>query len=359
MHNTLLLIGNGLVRDFRALRPVIVDSSRPLQSEFMVRANGQVFVRQSINDAVSCDIWPTIDPDHGKSVDLCAELHFLIRYIVAKSSNLTDFDIIQKIIEMDVNSPDLNLILEEMRYGPDDYEFFCRAPTLKNVVLSQIRSLLTHYYSEISLQFICSLKSDWVWYRWFLACIKEIRCIVSFNYDLIVEILLSEFCNFNYVIHSDWSSGVAPFVFKPHGSVNYVFGNDISISFKNPPHKRKFHAAFHQIDVPLSIIPVEQLRERRLEPDIVLPTEASRIRDFQNHIDPGYKFIKHEASNATRCLIIGLSYWDCDRPEINEILGALSSRVEVVVCNPYPSSDLLDFLSFRFPNLTVHSSAPP
>jgi hypothetical protein len=74
------------------------------------------------------------------------------------------------------------------------------------------------------------------------------------------------------------------------------------------------------------------------------------------HIAPGREFIRARSKNVTECIIVGISYWEHDRPELDFIFKTLRPETHVTVVDPKPSEELLTALKHRFAKVrTVQS----
>jgi hypothetical protein len=170
----------------------------------------------------------------------------------------------------------------------------------------------------------------WRWHKWLCGNAQHIRFVVSFNYDLVLERLLSGWnvCFYRIPFRRD---GDAVPVFKPHGLVDY----DVTRQFVRfqVGYPLLFHLNLN--DVPIVCLPTSSLLVPRREGLTVLPNESSRYRCYQ-WVKPGYEEFRSCGSSLTHCLFVGQSYMACDRPEIDELLESLDLRAEVIVANPNP-----------------------
>lgn len=141
-------------------------------------------------------------------------------------------------------------------------------------------------------------------------------------------------------------------VFKPHGSVNYAINRN-AMYFSGDTktiYDRKNIVTLN--DTPTTVLRSNKLDCQRVSSDIVLPTEATQIRQFQ-YVAPGFRFIKSSRNEIARCIIVGLSYWDCDRSEINELLSYLHRNTKIILCNPFPDKDMVLHLKSRFQEVVL------
>jgi hypothetical protein len=94
-------------------------------------------------------------------------------------------------------------------------------------------------------------------------------------------------------------------------------------------------------DTPLiRLTPLSWVQPRR-ESAVVLPSETSPNIDLQ-WVKPGYAYFRHTIAKEIRyCIFIGVSYWRCDRAEMDFILESLDRNTTVVSANPHPDPDFV------------------
>jgi len=179
---------------------------------------------------------------------------------------------------------------------------------------------------------------DWSWYEWFRVYAPEIRVGISFNYDLILEDLMSLGAG-SVPIRPFPHSADSRWVFKPHGSIDYELETAVVPNLRYP-----LTSLFDMNDAPLRIIRRQQLLKPRIEPVAVLPGEETPYEDG-SWVDPGFALIDDVGLQFTDIVIIGHSYGAPDRAEVNRILDALSPSTRAYVADPNPSAALLKKLS--------------
>jgi hypothetical protein len=104
---------------------------------------------------------------------------------------------------------------------------------------------------------------------------------------------------------------------------------------------------FDKINCPLQRIPRDDLLRARKNPELIAPMQATTARQYQ-WVAPGFDgFVSQGARLVGTCVLAGISYWDVDRPEIDEVLDALLPGTEVVVAYPRPPPELLAALQAR------------
>ena len=215
---------------------------------------------------------------------------------------------------------ELRLLPKPEVVDPRDREAF-RLSHYRSLIETQLRLHLTHAYAYFTEQISDAELQTWRWYSWLCRNRDRLHLAVSFNYDLLFEMALQSAIPIHYLIGSTPLFGIQPEVgvFKPHGSINFEFAAN-AIHYANTSNRYAAKNVFELMNAPLRILAKQEINTQRLHSDIVLPTEASQIRRFQ-FIEPGFRFLKLVRGDISRCVIAGLSYWDCDRPEIDEILS--------------------------------------
>ncbi|WP_414147546.1 hypothetical protein ACMGGR_18505 [Erwinia sp. BNK-24-b] len=226
----------------------------------------------------------------------------------------------------------------------NDFELFDAALALYNerddyetcILISECRHFLTLAFSQYSLAIANTLKKSWPWYRWIKEHRQNIKCISSFNYDLLIEKLLKKIVISFYDASSPPLTGRV-MLHKPHGSSNYdahprsiVFNEDYRYPLKNCNDRN---------DTAFVRIGDFNLNKSRLEPLCVIPNEHNIYSHYQTMLPHDISFHK-KLSSCDFCLIIGHSYAPCDRPEIDKMLSSLPLDAKVIICNPKPPEDL-------------------
>ena len=310
-----LIVGNGLAIDLRqTVEPLLADwdTQRPLQ-------------------------WSIATPGQADQPFLEALPHFdkAIREVRETDPEIRDFDLIAKVLD--------GLPSEKASWTDDQGE-----------LVAEIRQFLAIAFSHYQEQVNQLNLEGWRW----RSCIESIRdyvaVAVSFNYDLLLETLF-QLCGIQprrFALREE-TTGV--WLLKPHGSIDFA-PNDLDFSIAG------------RVGYPLPIVvdlnnySVRRLRESeltepRLAADITLPSEYSPYGGFQ-WVRPGYEWFTIGGAFLTEVWIIGLSYWKCDRQEINYILRCVPRSAEIKVVNPKWDDDLIDYLRIRFSKITLYSTCP-
>lgn len=166
--------------------------------------------------------------------------------------------------------------------------------------------------------------------------------MVSFNYDLTLESLIElQGHKCTHVGVANQPRGIP--ITKPHGSIDYVF-QDWVISGAPPVYPlRNF---MEQTDAPIKRLPREGLLVPRYSAEIVVPSEHSLYQGYQ-WVKLGRLWLRWIAQHIRVVVIVGLSYWHVDRPEIDAVLDALEPSAVVVIVDPAPNADLVASLRSR------------
>lgn len=317
MRDTLLLVGNGLAMDFCAHAPGMPHPSRPLDYNLTTPGTGL-----PLNATFS-------------------ELQHEIVRLRASSPGIKDFSLIEAVRSLP------KVIMDDRLFGTPAWRQRQREMHARELVESQLRLHLTHAYTHFTERVDNTEVGTWKWFSWLRDNSERLHTIVSFNYDLLMESALGGIVSLRYLVKSGGIFGLNPevVVFKPHGSVNFEFAENL-VGGLNRSTLYASKNVFSLWNVPIRILDRSELDQQRLSADIVLPSEASAIRRFQ-YIDPGYRYLRHTRGDIKRCIIIGLSYWKCDQPEIDEILGNLPSNVDFEICNPQAPPEMVRYLSAR------------
>ena len=201
--------------------------------------------------------------------------------------------------------------------------------------------------------------NSWPWGNFLRSIADRLQLVVSFNYDLNVESLLESAGR--ELFHVGVSRGLGQVstsavpIAKPHGSIDYRprSGNIVIPGRPQYPVNNVFELA----DMPIETMPRSEIRRPRLTADVVLPAEASEYSDFQ-WVRPVRQWASRLGSRTSYLILMGLSYWSVDRPEIDSILNSVSSGATAIVANPHPDSDLLTKLRQRFSDVREWTDGP-
>ena len=197
-----------------------------------------------------------------------------------------------------------------------------------------LRRYLSMAYSYVNGIILEKWKPDWKWQRWMNRRYSEIVEIVSFNYDLVLETMLKKSSLDFYRVGSlEEKTPKGLPIFKPHGSCDFdITGIKINSNiFKNFTYLNQSGL--------VKVVTDDELYEPRTEADIVLPFEYSPQCDL-SWIKDGYELTKKKAKEANRALIIGISYMECDRNEINSILENLKRDLLIQYVSPKKNPEL-------------------
>jgi len=249
--------------------------------------------------------------------------------------------------------PDLkNLISHKSEVNQPDFgdfrsmlDIILQARNLSNgeKILFQMRAYLTYYYSIVDLCIRDSVISTWPWHIWLSKYKRYLKYAVSFNYDIFFErgMGLRDITYTNYDRRSQDVSmlydpkpldGVP--LSKPHGSINFSFSEGV-LSRKNASFSDLGRVVVKHCDGFHRIIPRSRLLDLRFGHDIVLPTQPSDIENLA-WVSRGFEHLRACAEDFTHCIVLGISYWDCDRPELYRIFDLLAPSVQFINVNKGP-----------------------
>jgi hypothetical protein len=226
--------------------------------------------------------------------------------------------------------------------GATDYERIENAVrsgdhNMRRYVCNRLLSSFAAYHHAIQL-----LPFElWPWFTWFKRSAKHLDFVVSLNYDLLLETLLKR------IDHSYHRMGIfgengETLIFKPHGSLDYGFPEDalkdlVEWSEATRTPLSEMECSHYEA------LPPERLGESRYSCDVVLPTDYNRIQHYQV-ISRGYTEICQRVANLTHVIVVGVSYWECDRPELDRLLDQVPSAASIIMVNPHPSREWSDRL---------------
>lgn len=314
MRDTLLVVGNGMAIDLRAaLHPALDgwNTSSPIQ-------------------------WDLVHPRYQK------ELWTLFPHAVAAlrtAQEGTDFERMQA-------------ILREIPKNEFPY------------VEVELRHYLVMAFSMYQLAVDRVDLSAWRWTRFITDIAARLRGVVSLNYDTTAEDLVRKTGQRTYfpgVQLTEWERRIEQYrsrpsvaVIKPHGSVDFRAGDGtIAISVEYP-----LQNWLSDNDLWLNKCYRQHWLDPRVAADVVIPTEISRFRDFQ-WARPQQEWIRSNAAKVQECYVIGFSYADCDRPDVDAVFERLPKGARIVIADPFPAKALVEKLEGAGHQPEIWESAPP
>ena len=70
-------------------------------------------------------------------------------------------------------------------------------------------------------------------------------------------------------------------------------------------------------------------------------------------IKEGYNKIRFIGKQVNKVVIIGISYWEVDREEIDTIMNHINKDAKIYFVNPNPNVDFLKKLEQKFNNIEI------
>lgn len=221
---------------------------------------------------------------------------------------------------------------------------------------AEARHFLALAYSNFDQTIQPQMLTRWKWGRWLRQHQNNLQSIVSFNYETSIERALG-----NVVGRTIWNTCVQnrpassyPLLFKPHGSVDFVMAPGCIAGWE-PAYPLNNVCALN--NTPIVQCSRAETLQARLEAFTILPGELSPYRNFQ-WVAPLYNGWPKLAASITHCVVAGISYWECDRPELDFLLSSLPKHAKVIIANPAPSGDLLSFVQRTGCPYSVWESGP-
>ncbi|MFJ7512574.1 hypothetical protein ACIQW7_24460 [Peribacillus simplex] len=265
-------------------------------------------------------------------------LDFVRQYGLDSSFPLKNF------YSMDINYSDfidyLPTIKDEL-LGQDLNDFGCISKYASKYKVgsfeeSQLRRFLAMSYSLFQLKVNQYDMSDWKWVKWLRQNKNELACAISFNYDVLLENALNS-AELSYSRVGTNESSRKVHVLKPHGSIDF----DVTQIAIEPPTSR-WGVTTTLNNVPnVEVIQKSEWNLPRVEADIIPPS----MENYQLHlqwVDSMYRCYESISNQLNALVIVGSSYWDVDRKEIDFFLEKLPNTAKVYIMNPTPSEPLIE-----------------
>lgn len=198
----------------------------------------------------------------------------------------------------------------------------------------QLRRFLALSYSsyQILLESYSAHIMDWKWFKWINRNKKNLACTVSFNYDLLLENVL-RFSNINYYRTGTSETITKVPVIKPHGSIDFDlhYADNLVI----PEQRWNVHTRLNQSSLGLEPIEKSKWLLPRFEADIIPPSQNNYQMGL-NWVNAGFETYRkiNLDENIDTLIILGHSYSEPDRPEIDIFIENLKKRSNVYIANP-------------------------
>lgn len=201
----------------------------------------------------------------------------------------------------------------------------------------QLRQFLAASYSLFQQKLDTYELTEWKWVKWLQQNKDFLSCAVSFNYDLVLERALKSAKIHYSRTGTDELIRKVP-VMKPHGSIDF----DISNKAISMPYQMRWTSLTLLNDAgAVEVLPKWDWFLPRTEADIIPPS----VRNYQDKLRWVRTIFNTYASKSKELdalIIVGSSYWDVDREEINIILEKLPKTAKIYIMHPVPSEPLID-----------------
>jgi hypothetical protein len=247
-------------------------------------------------------------------------------------SDLPDFEAIKKYVDAfkDIEEEYLSLIESYNLSQINDPKY--RIATDMHV---QLRRFLAMAYSIFQLTVDDSDEiKKWKWTKWLHENQSDLSFAISLNYDLILENAMSLAGIPLYRVGSNEFFSRVP-VIKPHGSIDFDLPNHM-FDFDNPWAISSSLCDGQMVKV----IPKSEWLNPRIEADIISPS-LHNIHMRLSWIKKMFNQYYSIAKELNAFVIVGCSYWDVDRVEIDFFLKHLNKRTKVYILDPLPPKDLI------------------
>lgn len=284
-----ILVGNGFTKDFLKYHGNEFDSSMPLWN----------FSNELISYNTYIDFMPSIKNE-------------LI------NSKKDDFLQIEKFIR------------KYGKYGNNEKEF------------GHLRQFLALSYSELQLQTDKYTYENWKWFNWLDTNKTNLIGAISLNYDLTLERALQKTKTAFFRSGTIERREGIP-VLKPHGSIDFDFNNPNKLVYLGDiPLYKHYKFRLERLTTlrndfgPLNVLKKQELLFPRFEADIIPPSMGNFQLDLRWVKQQQIDFLNFSKS-IEKFVIVGSSYWDVDRPEIDFYLNNLSKKCKVYIsCDKLP-----------------------
>lgn len=233
-----------------------------------------------------------------------------------------------------------------------DFDIFAKTldyACCKNLNLDpMITPLEARHYLTIAFSYyateqrkLLSKNKSWPWYKWLYSHISNISSCFSLNYDLLIEDVLDELNKEYYSLQVNHHGYGIPLV-KPHGSVDFeIHPNSI---FYSPTYPLTNYVDLN--DTPIIRLNRDNLIYPRSQALCIIPNESNKYENYQ-WVKPANEWFFNTLQQCTHCIFIGISYFECDKPELDKIIDHLPNSTQIIIANPCPPEKFIEKISDR------------
>jgi hypothetical protein len=222
-----------------------------------------------------------------------------------------------------------------------------------------IRHLFTHYNYLVNDETI--RQCTWSWVSWFERQVADPSVdkitVISYNYDVWLERCLRiKNIPFDVILDPTRHASNKIRIIKPHGSISFCHKDKLDrdafrIRYDKP---ELIEGVASDFSVEYDDLSANYLVHAIIPPagdsNRLGPTWAREMRTLATSA-------ASELSAEDLLLICGVSYWHVDRAEIDELLTACASELDVIQINPDPSRAFNAVLTSLFQNFIHYPSS--
>lgn len=286
---------------------------------------------EKLGDTQNPTKWPIYELRSGNHI---LDSFPYLKKFLSESQHNNDFDLFKDCVDIYKSTEYL------IKYFDGADEITLTEQFKRDIIPHECRHFLCLAFADYSRQTKSILKKEWPWYRWLLENRSRISGICSFNYDLILEQCLHKMCaSYNNGTVSRPAGLIT--LYKPHGSCNYELDD-----FRFNGLKYPITWFIDNVQLPVKELSEYDMLKARISPLCVLPNQENIYSHYETMQSQNFKFIQC-LNSCKYFVIIGHSYADVDRPEIDSTLSELQPGTTVIVANPFPSSDLIKAIEER------------
>ncbi|RKL66587.1 hypothetical protein CR203_14975 [Salipaludibacillus neizhouensis] len=230
-----------------------------------------------------------------------------------------------------------NELFQLAQYEPNEYEAIERFMNSRNYNWDkdcQLRRFLSLSYASFQIYADSKNIVNWKWTKWLQQNYKDLIFVVSFNYDLVFEKAL-ETSNIHFFRTGSLENQTGIPIFKPHGSIDFET-NTSEYSVED----RWQMTTLLQDNGKVTTVPKEDWLEPRLEADII-PPHKDNYQRILSWVKNGIDQFNTRGKDINLLIIVGHSYGEADRQEVDQYLVSLKPDTKIIIVDPKPNPDLL------------------
>ncbi len=227
---------------------------------------------------------------------------------------------------------------------------FYETNELSSHEFGHLRQFLALSYSKFQSSIEKYNYDNWKWSEWFNKNKSNLLCSISLNYDLVLEKTFDNL-DINYFRVGSEEELRGSILLKPHGSIDFDMPS-YAIQLNMPKIDRLKSTTYMNDAQYVRILKKEALLYPRVEADII-PPMMDNFQKKMSWIERQFMYYECISPVIAKFVIVGVSYWEVDRPEIDFFLERLPKNSIVYLGAEKPYNNAIKKLIEKLFSLNI------